>query len=412
MSSELFPLDALAARVISREVYAPVTVDTSVSGKEARSSWSSTPRYRYQLGVDVVRSDVRFDFARFLSHFTRHFAQLDSFLIQDAEDYTVTDHGFGVGDAATVAFQLQRSLLGSKSEMGTGGPYATSSKPRTNLALQSQTLDNASWTKTRSSISANAAIAPDGTLTADKLVEDATATSTHLALQAITIVSGTTYTVSIYAKASTRTKLTINVASEACVASFDLTAATATLWSGVDAEITSVGNGWYRCEVAFTSVSSTARNVEIYLDGGTPPGGAYSGDGTSGLFLWGAQVEAASSSTKYIPTTTAAVVSPSSAADIAAFYWPGYLGGFEPVRDPDPASVLIYVAGVLKTLTTDYTVSSTGVVTFVSAPAAAAALSWTGTYYRRVRYAGQGMAMQKLGSRMWALPTVDLVSVL
>lgn len=413
MSGQIFPADALGLHLISREPFTNVLVDEAVSGKEARSSWQSTPRYRYQFGVSVTRADTRLDFQRFLSHFARHFGKLDSFLLRDEEDYAVTDHGFGVGDGATVAFQLQRSMLGTKHELGLGGPYVVSSKPRTNLCLQSQTFGT-TWAVTRATVSANSVIAPDGTKTADTLVEDATATSTHLISQSITFVSGTAYTLSVYAKASTRTKLTINVASEAAVGSFDLTAGTATSWSGT-AAITDCGGGWFRCELRWTAAASAARTCEIYLDGGTPPAGAYSGDGASGLYLWGAQVEAATSATKYIVTTTAAAISNPS-------YWPSYTDGFEPVRDLIPASLLVYKNGALQPRVDDatppapgagnYSVSSTGLVTFGTAPSAADVLSWTGTYYRRVRFAGEGMAHQWLGSRMWAIPTVDLVSVI
>ncbi len=61
-------------------------------------------------------------------------------------------------------------------------------------------------------------------------------------------------------------------------------------------------------------------------------------------------------------------------------------GGFsEPVQNLNSAPS-IYVNGVLKVLTTDYTVSSLGVVTFVTAPASGAVLTWSGTYYWRVRF--------------------------
>lgn len=43
----------------------------------------------------------------------------------------------------------------------------------------------------------------------------------------------------------------------------------------------------------------------------------------------------------------------------------------------------VYVNGVLKTLTTDYTLSAAGVVTFVTAPANGLAVTWTGTYTRK-----------------------------
>jgi len=61
-------------------------------------------------------------------------------------------------------------------------------------------------------------------------------------------------------------------------------------------------------------------------------------------------------------------------------------GGFvEPVFTLNGAPS-IYIAGSLKTVTTDYTISATGVVTFTSAPSAAAALTWTGSYYWLCRF--------------------------
>lgn len=50
---------------------------------------------------------------------------------------------------------------------------------KTNLVGYSEQFDNAAWTKARSSITANLATAPDGTATADKLVEDTTTSNTH-----------------------------------------------------------------------------------------------------------------------------------------------------------------------------------------------------------------------------------------
>ena len=54
-----------------------------------------------------------------------------------------------------------------------------------NLCLQSQAFDNASWTKTRATITTDATTAPDGTSTADKIVEDATAANDHQMYQVI-----------------------------------------------------------------------------------------------------------------------------------------------------------------------------------------------------------------------------------
>jgi uncharacterized protein (TIGR02217 family) len=63
-------------------------------------------------------------------------------------------------------------------------------------------------------------------------------------------------------------------------------------------------------------------------------------------------------------------------------------GGFaEPVGGVNTATLRIYVNGVLKTVTTDYTISSDWrYITFTVAPAASAALTWTGSYYYRCRF--------------------------
>jgi uncharacterized protein (TIGR02217 family) len=61
-------------------------------------------------------------------------------------------------------------------------------------------------------------------------------------------------------------------------------------------------------------------------------------------------------------------------------------GGFvEPVFSLN-GSPSIYVNGTLKTVTTDYILGGTGIITFSSAPAANAALTWTGSYYWLCRF--------------------------
>lgn len=47
----------------------------------------------------------------------------------------------------------------------------------------------------------------------------------------------------------------------------------------------------------------------------------------------------------------------------------------------------IYVNGTLKTVSTDYTISSAGVVTFTSAPSDSATLTWSGNFYFLCRFA-------------------------
>jgi len=402
MSNLVFPLSAVGAKIISREPYLPVQVDPSAGGKEARWSYLNSQILRYRVAVEALRPDTRLDFQQVLGHFESHFGGLDSFLIEDETDYTQTDHGFGVGDGSTTTFQLQRSMLGQRTELGLGGPYATSSKPRTNLCLQSQTFDNASWTKYQATITADGVAAPDGTKTADRIVESAV-NDTHYASQAVNVTSGISYVFSFFAKADTRTQ--IAAASSLGGGSycfFDLAAGTATSGTTQTAAITECSGGWYRCEVRYTATSTAAATHYIGLSVASVQ--SYAGDGASGAYIWGAQVEAASASTKYIPTTTTALTSTPA-------YWPSYTDGFSPIDVPDLASMLIYKDGALKTLTTDYSISATGLVTMASPPAAAAVLSFTGNYYKRVRFEGQGMVMERLGQRIWNVPTIDLVGV-
>lgn len=95
----------------------------------------------------------------------------------------------------------------------------------------------------------------------------------------------------------------------------------------------------------------------------------------------------------------------------ASFQLSRTFGGFlEPVQATNSAPA-IYVAGVLKTLTTDYTISSTGLVTFVTAPANAAALTWTGTYYWRCRFMDDAINLEKFMATLWDLKALKFQSI-
>lgn len=194
---------------------------------------------------------------------------------------------------------------------------------RTNLCLRSQEFDNASWTKSRTSLSANAAIAPDGTMTADKLIETVDS-GTHRAYQNFTkAASAVTYTLSVYLKAAERTFAHIRIAEtgEGNPATVGLNLSTGELGTpygsgitGVSAAVVTVANGWYRLSITGTTTTDTNLSVYVMAATGLTSGDiSYVGDITKGVYIWGAQLEATAFPSSYIPTTTA---SATRAADV------------------------------------------------------------------------------------------------
>ena len=171
---------------------------------------------------------------------------------------------------------------------------------RTNLLLRSEEFDNASWSKTFSSISANATTSPNGTLIADKLIED-TANNQHRIDQTTTSVIGTN-TFSVFAKKSERDSVWLRIGGSGSY--FDLTNGTISGTVGVTASIENYGNGWYKCIIVRTS---TVANEIARINLAIGTNATYLGNGTSGLFIWGAQLETGSNATSYIPTIASSV---------------------------------------------------------------------------------------------------------
>jgi len=211
---------------------------------------------------------------------------------------------------------------------------------RTNLLTYSEQFDNAAWTKARSSISANATTAPDGTSTADKLVEDTTASNTHFIEAVVSTTSGTTYTFSVYVKAGERTKLALNAYTNTSIATnFDLSAVTA---SNAYGTITTLLGGWYRCSITFTSGFTGNGFFDIYLRNASDTS-TYTGDGTSGIYLFGAQLEAGAFATSYVSTTSAQVT---RAADIATMTGSNFSSWY---RQDEFTSVVRFIANAVGT---------------------------------------------------------------
>ncbi len=176
---------------------------------------------------------------------------------------------------------------------------------RTNSQSQSEYLsDTSAWGLGSISISSNATTSPDGYTNAAKVVESAT-TARHELYGKVISYSGTS-SISFFAKAAERRYLSVFVGGNPALggATFDVQDGLVTDTSGgTTSSIEDYGNGWYRCSFTSTFSASTSLYVVLRTSGAGVVIETYAGDGTSGLYFWGAQVETnASYPTSYIPT--------------------------------------------------------------------------------------------------------------
>lgn len=208
---------------------------------------------------------------------------------------------------------------------------------RTNYQLYSQAIG--SWVVSGGSAVSNVVTSPDGTVDAGNLTEDVSAGLHYIGRAGATLADNTNYCASFWVKRfSGARNLLFYLYDKGAVqrgATFDLgTLTVASLIGVTSAGVIIYPSGW--CRVWFVFNSGTGANVPaltaMMLNGSTS---SYTGDGTSALSFFGAQVEPGNAPTSYIPTTTAAVT------------------------------------------VTDYTVNSSGLVTFAVPPVAAAVMTFT-----------------------------------
>ena len=208
--------------------------------------------------------------------------------------------GQAVGKLETVTNDIKRLTRDPVSNKREG---LLIEEQRTNLITYSEQFDNAAWAKFGGAITANTNLAPDGAVTGDTYLEDNTIRSRVLR-QNVDVVLGLKYAFYVYAKLGSgdrKLALTLDGASNGAV--FDLLAGTVLTTSGGSALIQSQNNGYYLVTYLFeaTSTGSVAADVRMQRNSTTGIDN-YTGDGTSSVILWGAQVEQGSFPTSYIPT--------------------------------------------------------------------------------------------------------------
>jgi hypothetical protein len=167
-----------------------------------------------------------------------------------------------------------------------------------NLFTYSEQFDNSAWPKYEASITANNTTAPNGTLTADKVIPS-TDNDSHAIERP---VSGAAQSFSLYAKAGEYSRIALLFTVHDALARFNLTNGTIISTSGsVTASIEDAGNGWYRCIISTTLTTHNEARIYV-LDNSSNFN--YTGNGTNGLFIWGAQLVEGSTAKDYQKTET------------------------------------------------------------------------------------------------------------
>ena len=171
-----------------------------------------------------------------------------------------------------------------------------------NLLTYSNDFISGAWLKSGVTITANTTVAPNGTTTASKIVENGSLVEYGVYKS---IPLGFRYSHSIYAKKGERDWIKVN-AIHGANGSVWFNLANGTIGTNNSSGIPSIeniGNGWYRCVINnanhlsassfFSVMPCTNNNVETYT-----------GTAGNGIFIWGAQLEAFPTATEYFQTTT------------------------------------------------------------------------------------------------------------
>ena len=228
--------------------------------------------------------------------------------------------GTGAAYSGNISFISVKEVLGDRPRLSydiTNGvvedkPHLLLEPSSTNLVTFSEDLSQSYWTKSDTTINVNQSTSPDGNINADSIVSS-TANSVHYLRHSYVAVSANTpYTYSFFIKSNGYTKfgvrdnaqtganLTYNLETESVIHSASMTIV-----------VNKLKDNWFKCSLTSTIGSNGVAGYALYLlddSYGTPPNAgdpnnySYTGDGVSGFYIYGFQLEEQSYATSYIPT--------------------------------------------------------------------------------------------------------------
>ena len=188
-------------------------------------------------------------------------------------------------------------LMLDKSKNGVG----TNGAKRVNLLTKTEQFDDTAWNKVAFNYSANTpdTLDPIGGNTAD-FVYPTTANVPHAVIQTVT-GTATSYVATIAAKTKPGSAYNwlrfglYNGSSYTALAWFNVsTGQVGTVTSGTTITPTNLGNGWWRFGVSGALATSASCEFNLSVMGADGGSSSYAGDGTSGIYIWGADLRLAS----------------------------------------------------------------------------------------------------------------------
>jgi hypothetical protein len=191
-----------------------------------------------------------------------------------------------------------------------GCPHHILEPARTNLIPYSEDFSNVAWDKSLSATVSNSAISPDGSLNATKLITNNGSSNGQVLETLSKAASQITYTYSVFAKKGEWNGIGVYISDNLSFSNrgqsfFSLDGGLGTVsalgtFSLASSKIEEYANDWYRVKLTVT-VPSTTTSIVARIYSLENVSGVGTGDGTSGIYIWGAQLEEGSYLTSYIP---------------------------------------------------------------------------------------------------------------
>ena len=388
------------------------TTQVSGSGKKTSFANKTQATYRYSLAFEGLDSSganaglIAYSKQALSGFFNQTLGGAAIFNFFDVDDGQATAQSFGTGDGATATFQLARSSSGwvdyvfapmnAAAPTLVPGPAGGQVYAPNNLWVNANSLGSAYLGNV--TVAAGATDPAGGTLAVT--MSETAATGIHFLLAgANSRPAGVPVTYSVYVKQGTSRYAAIgldNGSPSYAGAGMVVDLQTGTILSSLTfngagaaltTRISAAPNGFWRVSLSFIP-DATTTYWEAYVFGcasSSPTyGQSYAGNTANNIIVAFPQVEASvaiGGPSVYLPTL--------SAANFGA-----------------PS---IFKAGVLQDPST-WSLGSTGAITFASAPAGGAALTWTGPYYWPCQFDDDALAASKFMGGLWEAKKVSFTT--